>query len=1270
MKTPVLMLLLPVVCLTAAAQTTVTVGSGAPTPALQQSFIRAYFKNGFNNLVVSPPIGNVKSLGTLGLVQEFTDAKVATNKYALCKPNINAPTLANDADMVQFYPALYAYYSSVGVATAGYPTSDTTSCPTLAGNSGNSCQYQTFDKPYVLFVYSNPLTGGATNFPLLNPIYTKWLALGALATGLNGGPGPATSASTAITSASGIAATYQSFDQGAVFIYTSGTLTGRTVGVTPGVYPTYAANGGYTGFLGLPVADEQLLATGRKRQTFENGSIEYDPTGATPAILRYPVTSILVSPAVQTLRLNLGDSVTLTATPYDPNGLPLTDRAVVWTTSNAAVVAIKTNGASATFAATGGGTATLYATSEAKSSQAIVVTVNAPCCSVGQGAPTPSIQQAFLDAVTRGRLTLQLPTAQPVTRAGSGYIQAFQDVNGVPYLIAIADKSAAAYVVSGALYAKYASLGGPSGPLGYPAADANANGRQLFLNQAALAGAPVQLVAAPILSKWAALGYETGAAGNPTSSAAAVLSFRATQGTVQSFTNAAISATGSSAYLTAGLVQAAYAQSGGALGSLGLPLSDETASNGKRRQDFEGGFIDYTPGDAAAAVHPTPRQPVVTATPSNVLAGTRLRLAVGGFDPGAAIRVSVTGQTDFTVTAASGAYVWDSFISAAAKAATVTVTAVDANNTAVKAAATYIISTAAQLALTLTKSSGDAQTGLPGALLAQPLDLLVKDATGAPIAGIPVAFAVSPGAALISAATSTNDAGHATAFLRLPAAEGLSLISVTAGKSTATFSAQAQRGSLANFPKQTQSAPPAGNFTAALSSILRYYQNSGALPSPSGFSDPNTLAQFLTGLCVPNANGGQICDGFLTPPDTQDQIPNAGRLAAFVSGNLDISVDPTDLPSLRDFVSQGTPVLLALTPNGQPTAFAVATGVDQNGNLTLADPNPATNYTVVPGGVSITGAMRLIVRTPSPRAYMLSGNASAALFSQNEANLNTFTINGLGGNLASFFKISVSAGAQDFYQLDVTSPAAYRLLLTNLSNPSSTSDISGSGAASLALTRVNNQWTAAPQSLNFAAAGVVDAASFSPNLAPGEIVSIFGTGLAAASSPTTVQIDGQPATVVAQSPFQISAALPLDLAPGAYPLTVTSPYGRATQTVALSPTAPAIFQIGNGLGAIVNQDGTLNGPASPIDRGQVAVVYCTGLGAVTRQGNLQPAAAPVTATLGGFTLKPSYAGLTPGFIGLYQVNLPIPASTVPGLNIPLTLQQNGAVSAPVPLSVQ
>ena len=155
------------------------------------------------------------------------------------------------------------------------------------------------------------------------------------------------------------------------------------------------------------------------------------------------------------------------------------------------------------------------------------------------------------------------------------------------------------------------------------------------------------------------------------------------------------------------------------------------------------------------------------------------------------------------------------------------------------------------------------------------------------------------------------------------------------------------------------------------------------------------------------------------------------------------------------------------------------------------------------------------------------------------------------------------------------------------------------------------------------------------------------------------------------TPFQINAEVPLTMVPGVHTIRVQSVYGSAQQAVTVSAVAPGIFLIGNPpVGAITNQNFNLVGPSNPLPRGQSLVIFATGLGAVTQSGQLFTTSAPVTVLLNGTELTTSFAGLAPGFIGLYQVNVTVPVGTPPGSSIPLTLKVGGQQSNPVVVALQ
>jgi len=1323
---------LAIACAPGFAQTP-DVGSGSPTESIRASFINAFYRAGFQNLVNLPPLGDVRAFGTTGLVQEFGDS--AKNKYALLMPDSTMPIRQDTLYVYQLIPALYTYYLTFGVTTAGYPMSDSTPCPPIT-SFPSACQYQLFTKPYGLFVYTNGLGTTGTNFATRDPFYTKWNTLGGIAS-----LGPVVAVEQAVTSPAGTKANVQTFDRGAVFNITSGVLSGRILGVSSVVYILYVANQGYLGQLGFPTADETILSTGRHRQSFEGGTIEYDP--GSPPVLKFPVHDVLIGTGVSRLTLNLGDIANLQATTLDSSGNILTDRTIIWSTSNSRVVTVTSSGASATLKAVGGGSANITATSEGKLSVPLPVLVTSACCDVGEGSPTPAIQQQFRDAVARNHLNLALPISTPAIRIGTGFVQDAQDAaSATDYSIAVPDGAGTGFVVGGQVLSKYRSLGGVTGSLGYPSSDATAGGRQMFAGQAALAGNPVHLVTGSFLTKWAALKYETGAAGSPTSEPANVLTFRATLGVTQSFSNGLMASaqTGSktgSVYFVRGAVLAAYLSAGAATGSMGLPVTDESSVAGKFRQDFEGGYIDYSPGDAIGQLHPGNRTPAVTATPAAVLPGARLRLAAGGFNAGSTLRISISGQADFLVKTDNGAYSWETTIPANASTGVVLVHAAD--SAGMSADGAYTVRAATDVRFQLTKVSGDGQNGLPGALLPQPLKIALQDDQGNPAAGAPVQFSASPGSQIVSASVTTGLNGQAQAVIRLPAGDGIALVTAQTERQTVTFGLQAAHSSLSNFPKQLQAADvPLGNGTDTITAkgalltsaaaIIRYYQNRGDLPSTNGFADPLVLNRFLKGYCALDSAGGQICDGFLTTPDSREQVVNLWRLGAFVGNTLDVEVQNADLDHVRDLLAGGSPVLLALslTAQGAPGGghYVVAIGEAGDGSVLIMDPNPAfgksnlNDYLSGFGGVkaTIAAAVQMLPRVPVTRGFLLAGAPVFDISSvAGPCGLNldlpstTAAQPTTSGASSSTFRMRFCDGAQSLYQLDIPLPngrgsetpllpnahgsgtlllsrdregavvnnstahdtsGPFSLTLTGLANPGNRVDLSGTAPMSYKISRSGVQWTATPQSLSFSANSALNAASFTPDLSPGALFSVFGSGMAGPGVKTSVQIAGLPAAVIAQTPFQVNGQVPPDITPGAYTIRLSSPYGTAEQPLQIGAVSPGIFQVTDQVAAILNQDNTVNTPENPARRGQVIVVFCTGLGAVARQGGLMVAQVPVNGLVQGAKWPAAFAGLSPGFIGLYQVNLPVPLTAPPGLNLPLAIQQGNVTSNTVQVSIQ
>ncbi|MBL8226858.1 MAG: Ig-like domain-containing protein [Bryobacterales bacterium] len=1276
------------------------VGQGAPL-AVEQRFLNAFFRNRFNALTSLPAIANARTFGGTGYIQEFPDASGDRgNRFALVTATAGA------AEAYQLYPGLNAYYQSVGVNNAGFPSMDTGGCTTLA--DGNACAYQIFDKNYALFVYgpSSLRSVISAQYTVKPPFFQRWSQLGSI-TGL----GPAASAETNITSTTtGITAVNQLFVSGALYSITSGAATGRVYGVTGKVFTLYSSLALHTGSLGLPTSDELNAGSGRFRQNFEGGSIEY--TATTDAVVRPAVGSVGLSISTnQVTRMNLGDTLAIRATVLATVGGELTDRPVTWITSNSRVVAITANGSQATLRAVGGGTAAIQAVSDGKLSPPLTIFVAAPCCQIGEGAPNTAIAQAFTDAVVRNRINVRLPAANPVRRSGLGYVQDLQtaDTPSVRFLLCRSDRSPGVFVVTGELLRGWEAEGGPIGRLAYPTADANASGRQNF-EGGVLAGNPVQAVTGRILDLWANTGYELGPLGTPSGSPASALSFTGALGSGQPFAFGYVYSieTGTFAgksFVVSGLILAKYGSMGGPLGRLGYPVSDEYGDAGRRRQDFEGGSFLYTPGEEEPELQELERRPSVTITPGRVAAGARVRVAVGGFTPNTPVQVTLVGTVtipSFTFQSETGSYAWDLPIATGIRTGTVTVTAMEGDR---RSSGSFSVTALSEASLQLIKLRGDTQTGLPGARAANPLAIGLRDEQGNPVAGVPVRFNSSPGATILTAATTTDERGEASATVRLQNTDGIVLVTAEAAGRVTTFSLRASGSSLAGFPRQTyggtftlgaSTVPVAqkGALLAAVSSVIRYFQNRSEIPSSQGLSDPAVLNEFLRNYCVLDTGGGRICDGYLTPAGPGEPVVNLWRLREFAGNSVDVEILPGEDNGIRDALAAGAPLILVLgmtageTPAG--VHYVVATGVGADGSLLIQDPSPLFNrtrladYTTgIPAGgrtwrAEILQAIRLWPRSSSPTGFLIE-SASAAISVRSP-------LGDCGADLrlpaaavfdaqqlpsAQTSSLYYCAGQSIEFAAGFSASGAFRAALTDLSSPGRREQISSGGPDGAAIVRSNAQWQFARLEAKANTAGIVNAATQTAEIAPGSLVTVSGSGLSGASFPTVADVGGLEARIQSANEFRLNIEIPSDAQPGGQMLRIQSPHGVLDLPITLSPVAPAIFRDQQtGRPVIVNAGGAPNSQTEPANRGSVITIYATGLGQTVAQGRNQVTVQPVRAVIQGVEVTPSFAGRAEGLPGVYIVNVSLPQTLPPGLAVPLFLRQSGVESNTVSLAIR
>ncbi|HWC95417.1 MAG TPA: IPT/TIG domain-containing protein [Candidatus Sulfopaludibacter sp.] len=208
--------------------------------------------------------------------------------------------------------------------------------------------------------------------------------------------------------------------------------------------------------------------------------------------------------------------------------------------------------------------------------------------------------------------------------------------------------------------------------------------------------------------------------------------------------------------------------------------------------------------------------------------------------------------------------------------------------------------------------------------------------------------------------------------------------------------------------------------------------------------------------------------------------------------------------------------------------------------------------------------------------------------------------------------------------------------------------------------------------------GIVNAASYAPftaAVAPGELLTLFGTNLASASTvapaipfPTTVGnvqvlINNVAAPIYYVSPTQISAIVPYGVTGGIAQVQVVND-GTASNAVSMfiGMTAPGIFTVppgGLGYGATLHQDGSLVTTQNPAQPGETVSVFVTGLGAVSptiSDGAAGPGSTlsftsnTITSDINGTAATVTFSGLAPGLAGLYQVNVTIPTGLTGGDN--------------------
>jgi uncharacterized protein (TIGR03437 family) len=265
-------------------------------------------------------------------------------------------------------------------------------------------------------------------------------------------------------------------------------------------------------------------------------------------------------------------------------------------------------------------------------------------------------------------------------------------------------------------------------------------------------------------------------------------------------------------------------------------------------------------------------------------------------------------------------------------------------------------------------------------------------------------------------------------------------------------------------------------------------------------------------------------------------------------------------------------------------------------------------------------------------------------------------------------------------------------------------EIVGSGNANGAITLNGLSGPALPNAPPYVSA-VVNAGSFLlPGLvAPGTMVSIFGTGLADGQSqvfstpfPNSLQgaqfrVRGVPLPLFYASSGQVNAIMPIGLTADVRDqlIVVRDTTQSAPVDLLVADTAPGVFTVnsqGTGQGAVLvggtsqiaapvgSIPGALTGPATA---GQTVSIFLAGMGTVSNppaDGSPSTGTSLTTVTpvvnIGGVPATVSYSGLAPGEVGLYQLNVLVPAGTMTGNAVPILITIGNETANLVTMAIQ
>ena len=463
----------------------------------------------------------------------------------------------------------------------------------------------------------------------------------------------------------------------------------------------------------------------------------------------------------------------------------------------------------------------------------------------------------------------------------------------------------------------------------------------------------------------------------------------------------------------------------------------------------------------------------------------------------------------------------------------------------------------------------------------------------------------------------------------------------------------------------------AGNYGAGFG-----FAGDGGAPLGGVFNDPTSIALDSSGnLYIADTFNSRIREALFSASKiitvAGNSVSGAGGIggiptAASLRGPRAVALDSTG----RLFISDSENHRILMVANNTITIFA-GTGIAGFSG----DGGPATSAQVNhPLGIAFDSANNLYIAD--------SNNSRIRMVSAATGNMSTIAGSGLFGY-----------GGDTGFATDalLNFPAAVL--------PDNNGNIYISDTQNNAV-RVLTPVSASIGPPTISTGGIAGAAEFGglTSVAPGSWIEIYGNNLATATrqwaysdfraligptslNDTMVFIGSTPAFLDYVSPNQINALIPATVSPGTQQITVQTDYGTsAPYPLTINPRqagvyAPAAYRIGGKQYAwAVLPDGTPVLPPNSIagtttrqaKPGETIVLFGIGFGPVT------PAIAPgmfvqtqnamntpLQVLFGTTSVTPSYAGLAPGFVGLYQFNVTVPSVANNDL-LPLTFSLGGA----------